>query len=130
MDAVEYLVLERLLAALQALRQVEVSLSRLSAEGLGELGDVLLSRRLTEGHRYLVLTDRAHEVSLLLEVFLDAGGIHAGDGDCIEEVFRYQLLSGILDGLGEAGGKPMHALCDSLEALRTVVDGVHGGDIS
>ena len=41
-NAVEDFVLERLLAALQVLRQGKVGLSSFGAEGLGELGDVLL----------------------------------------------------------------------------------------
>ena len=86
MDAVEDLVLERLFAALQVLRQGEVGLSSIGAEGLGELGDVPLGRRLTKGHRYLILADGTHEVALLLEVSLDGGGVYAGNSNGIEEV--------------------------------------------
>ena len=130
MNAIEDLVLERLLAALQVLRQSKVRLSSFGAEGLGELGDVLLGRRLTKGHRYLVLADGAHEVALLLEVSLDGGGVHAGDGNGIEEVLGHELLSSILEGLCKGGSERVDALGNGLEALRAVVDGVHGGDIS
>ena len=129
MDAVEDLVLEWLLATLQVLRQGKVGLSSFGAEGLGELGDVLLGRRLTKGHRYLVLADGAHEVALLLEVSLDGGGVYAGDGHGIEEVLGHELLSGILDGLRKGGSERVDALGNGREALRTVVDGIHGGDI-
>ena len=129
-DAVEDLVLEWLLAALQVLRQGEISLSRFGAEGLGKLGDVPLGRRFTKGYRYLIFADGAHKVSLLLEVCLDSGCVYAGDSNGVEERLGDQALSGILDGLGEGGSQPMDALRDSLEALRAVVDGVHGGHIS
>ena len=64
-----------------------------------------------------------------MEVSLDGGGVYAGDGNGIEEVPGHELLSGILDGLCKGGSERVDALGNGLEALRAVVDGVHGGDI-
>ena len=129
MDGVENLVLQRLLGALQVLRQLKVRFRRAGAEGLCQVCDIAGRSGFTEGYGYLVRANRAHQVARILQVGLNLLRVDTGDGDGIEEVPCRNLQSGIHDGLGEGGGQAVHALGDVLQALRPVVDGVHRGHI-